>query len=377
VARLTEVTASHFRSWRRMRLALDGRPVAVHGPNGAGKTNLIEAVSLLSPGRGLRRAEAADLARTPEHIGWRVSGAIETAQGPVEAVVLAEADGRKRVEIDGKPATQAALGAALPMLWLTPAMDGLWTGSAEERRRFLDRATLAFFPEHATAASAYDRAMRERNRLLKDGPRDPRWLAALEGRMAESGVAVAAARVAATARLRAARSDPKSLFPKAEMTILGWLEERIAPGSAGEAQVTALAEEFRAALEAGRRADEAAGRTLIGPHRADLSALYAAKGMEARSCSTGEQKALLISLTLDTARAIAAATGAPPALLLDEVAAHLDAGRRAALYEELVALRAQAFLTGAGRELFDALGDRAMRVAVADGPEGSTLTVED
>jgi DNA replication and repair protein RecF len=373
---IRRLSVAMFRSYARASLDFDGRPVAIHGPNGAGKTNLLEAISMLSPGRGLRRADPAELARAPAPVGWRVAATVAARSGPTEVEIGADAEGRRRVAIDGKPATQTALGALAPMLWLTPAMDGLWTGPAEERRRFLDRAALAFFPEHAAQAAAYDRAMRERNRLLRDGPRDPGWLAALEARMAQAGAALAGARAAVAARLGAAQRNAGSLFPSAEIAIVGWPAERAAQAGVAGGQDDGIAEDFRAALAAGRRADEAAGRALTGPHRADLAAVYAAKGREARSCSTGEQKALTLSLVLATARALAAETGAPPVLLLDEVAAHLDAGRRAALYAEILALGAQAFLTGAGRELFDALGERAQRIAVAEGPDGATATPE-
>lgn len=369
------LSLSLFRSYRHAALVLDGRPVALFGANGAGKTNLLEAVSLLSPGRGLRRAKAEELSRAPGGQGWRVRAGLSGPEGAREIVLTGEADGRRRVEIDGKAVAQTALGAAAPMLWLTPAMDRLWIEGAEGRRRFLDRAALSFDPAHAEAALGYDRAMRERNRLLRDGPADPRWLDALEARMAEAGLALARGRAAAAARLTAARPDAKSLFPMAEIAIVGVLEERLTTGAGTDAEAAVIMDEFRTTLARGRREDAAAGRALVGPHRSDLSAIYAAKGVEARLCSTGEQKALLVSLTLANLRALS--DGAAPLILLDEVAAHLDAERRAALFDEVCATGAQAWMTGTGPELFSELGSRAQAFRVTDGPEGSTVAPVD
>jgi DNA replication and repair protein RecF len=367
---------AQFRSHPRAELALDGRPVALWGPNGAGKTNVVEAVSLLSPGRGLRRARAEEFARAPGTLGWRVRAEVAGPQGVHDIALTGEPDGRRRVEIDGKAAAQTALGAVAPMLWLTPAMDRLWTEGAEGRRRFLDRAALSFEPAHAEAAVAYDKAMRERSRLLKEGPADPRWLDALEARMAEAGLAVARARAAAAARLTAAQQAAKSLFPIAEIAIVGGLEQRVAASAAGGAlqlsEAAEIMDEFRLTLARGRREDAAAGRALTGPHRSDLAAVFAAKGVEARLCSTGEQKALLISLVLANARALTDGAAAP-VLLLDEVAAHLDAGRRAALYDEICAMGAQAWMTGTGPELFADLGDRAQGFAVRETDGASTV----
>jgi len=373
---LRALTVAQFRSYARADIALDGRPVALFGPNGAGKTNLLEAVSMLSPGRGLRRAKAEELARSPGALGWRVRAEVAGAGGAHALTLTGAPDGRRRVEIDGKAATQTALGGVLAMLWLTPAMDRLWTEGAEERRRFLDRAALSFFPDHAAHASGYDRAMRARNRLLRDGPMDPRWLDALEARMAAAAVAVATGRAATAARLTAAQrdagTDGKSLFPMAQIAIVGALEGRVAASSPPEAQAPDIMEDFRLRLARARRDDAAAGRALHGPHRSDLTAVYAAKGAAAHLCSTGEQKALLLSLVLANARALAA-QGAAPVLLLDEVAAHLDPARRAALYDAVCALGAQAWMTGTDAGLFADLGARAQRFAVAEGPEGSTV----
>jgi len=354
---LREVTLSHFRSHRRAVLTLDGRPVAIHGPNGAGKTNILEAVSLLSPGRGLRRAAAEEIARRPEALGWKVTAVLQSLGQIHEVETWAEAGSARQVTIDGKPAPQVALGRIGRVVWLVPVMDRLWTEGAEGRRRFLDRMAMSFEPGHAEAVLTYEKAMRERNRLLKEGTRDRHWYQALEAQMARAGAEIQANRAYTLDRVASAQDEAETAFPRADLAILH--AEGAEAGPEGEA---ALIE----AYAEGRGRDLAAGRTLAGPHRADLAAVYAAKGVAAKDASTGEQKALLVSLVLANARALAADFGAPPILLLDEVAAHLDAGRRAALYDEICALGAQAFMTGTGPELFEALGARAQYVSVTE-----------
>ena len=352
---LTQLTLSHFRSHQLVRLSTDARPVAIYGLNGAGKTNLIEAVSLFSPGRGLRRASAAEMARRPESLGWKISGELHRAGDVQEISFASESGSARQVQINGKSASQVALGQLCCVVWLVPSMDRLWIEGAEGRRRFLDRMTLSFFPDHAQAALDYEKAMRERNRLLKDQVRDAHWYRALEMQMAQSGAVLHANRRAALERLVLAQRDAAAAFPVAE------LELTQTEGSMPETQPD-LAE----ALAESRFRDLAAGRTLIGPHRTDMYGAFAAKGVPAAECSTGEQKALLISLILANARALAQDINAPPLVLLDEVAAHLDAGRRAALYDEICALGAQAWMTGTGPELFTELGDRAQRVEVVE-----------
>ncbi len=351
---LTELALSHFRSHRRAVLTLDSRPVAVHGPNGAGKTNILEAVSLLSPGRGLRRAAAEDMAQHPGQAGWKVTAVVRGPDTAHEIETWWQPGGARAVTIDGKPATQLALGRILRMVWLVPSMDRLWIEGADGRRRFLDRIAMSFEPDHAEVSLAYDKAMRERNRLLKDQVRDAHWYAALESRMAEAGCAIQSNRRAALDRVAAAQEGAQTAFPVAALAL----------GAAEGSETPADADGFAAALAEGRQRDMVAGRTLTGPHRADLDAIFAAKGVPARQCSTGEQKALLISVILANARALAADLGAPPILLLDEVAAHLDAARRAALYAEIDALGAQAWMTGTGPELFTELGARAQFLCV-------------
>lgn len=359
---LTRLTLSHFRSHRRTELSLDPRPVVIFGANGAGKTNLIEAVSLLSPGRGLRRAASDDLARSPDALGWRIGAELQSRGQRHEIDTRAEPGTSRQTRIDGKIAPQTALGRIARILWLVPAMDRLWTEGADGRRRFLDRMTLSFTPSHAEAALDYDKAMRDRNRLLRDQVDDARWYAALEARMATSGAAIVTNRAATIARLRSAQDGAVTVFPVADLTLAG----PFVPDTP-QALATALA--------TSRTSDLRAGRSLVGPHRADLDVVYAAKSMPAALCSTGEQKALLISLILANARALAQDFGAAPILLLDEVAAHLDAARRAALYDEVCALGAQAWMTGTGADLFDTLGDRAQRLEVTDREGESSVGV--
>ncbi len=350
---------AHFRSHRATRLAFDGRPVALVGPNGAGKTNVLEAVSLLSPGRGLRRAAPEDLSRRPDPVGWKVSATVQGLTAAHDLETWAEPGEPRQVRIDGKAATQASLGRVLRILWLVPAMDRLWIEAAEGRRRFLDRMTLSFYPEHAEHSLSYDKAMRDRNRLIKDQVSDPHWYAALEAQMAEAGQMITRHRRDAMARIALA-ADPGSAFPSAELALTG-------------PEGTVEPEDLALALAEGRGRDIAAGRALVGPHRADLLARYAAKDIPADQCSTGEQKALLISLILANARALAQDLGRAPVLLLDEVAAHLDITRRAALYDEVCALGAQAIMTGTEPGLFDALGARGQSFAVQDDGTGSQI----
>lgn len=355
---LTALTLAQFRSHRATRLAFDGRPVVLTGPNGAGKTNILEAISLLSPGRGLRGAAPDMLARQPEGAGWKLHATLQTPDGLQEIETGGE-QGTRQVRLNGKPAPQVALAEVARMLWLTPAMDRLWIEAPEGRRRFLDRMTLTLFPDHAMQASRFERALRERNRLLRDGVADPGWLGAIEARMAEAGAVLSANRAAALARILAAQEA--SAFPRAEAQIVMGAD---LPGSA-EALARFWAET--------RRRDLEAGRTLAGPHRADLAGRHAEKGVPADQASTGEQKALLISLVLGNARALAAATGAPPLLLLDEVTAHLDATRRSALHDALQALRAQAFLTGTDAAFFTPWAETAQHLQLRESADGSLI----
>lgn len=349
---LSNLTLSHFRSHKRAVIEVDARPVTIHGDNGAGKTNILEAISLLSPGRGLRRASAEDMTRRPEALGWKITALLHGPMGVSEIEIVSEKGAARQVRIDGKSTAQTALGRIARVLWLIPSMDRLWIEGAEGRRRFLDRMTLSFLPDHAEISLGFEKAMRERNRLLKDMVREPSWYTALEARMAETAVAIHHNRLHALAALEKAQEAAETAFPTATLSL--------------ECEMPNDVEAMRAALADNRMRDLSAGRTLIGPHRADLHGVFAAKGVPARDCSTGEQKALLVSLILANARALAVDFGAPPLLLLDEVAAHLDAGRRAALYDEIVALGAQAWMTGTEDGLFEAMGDRAQTLLVSE-----------
>jgi DNA replication and repair protein RecF len=353
---LQSITLSHFRSHRRVSIETDNRPIAIYGANGAGKTNILEAISLLSPGRGMRRATMGEMARSPENLGWKVSGVLESLGHLHEVETDYQGEGTRRVLIDGKLAPQLALGKLARIVWLVPVMDRLWVEGAEGRRRFLDRLTMSMEPRHAEQSVIYEKTMRERNRMLKDGVRDPSWYGAVEKQMAEAGAIIESNRAMTVARLQEAQKGADTAFPAAELSLVG----------ADEGAILTQRDDLLSAFEESRPRDMAAGRTLVGPHRDDLQAIYTAKGTPAKQCSTGEQKALLVSLILANGRALSQDFGAPPIYLLDEVAAHLDSNRRAALYDEICALGAQAWMTGTGAELFDAMGARAMYLEVTD-----------
>ena len=352
---LSSLTLSHFRSHRVSEIALDSRPVAIFGLNGAGKTNILEAVSMFSPGRGMRRSAAADMVRRPEALGWKLTGVLHSLHQVHEIETWSESGAARQVKIDSKTASQIALGRIARVLWLVPSMDRLWIEGADGRRRFLDRIALSFEPSHAEVSLAYEKAMRERNRLLKDQVHDAHWYRALERQMAEAAEAITRNRNIAVANLLAAQAKAQSAFPSSDLTL-----------THAEGELPQDAASLESALSEWRQRDMAAGRTLIGPHRIDLEAVYSEKDVPAKDCSTGEQKALLVSLILANARALTESIGMPPLLLLDEVAAHLDVNRRAALYDEICALGAQAWMTGTGLELFDSLGDRAQYLEVTE-----------
>ncbi|MAB14709.1 DNA replication/repair protein RecF [Parvibaculum sp.] len=365
---LARLIVTDFRSYARAELDLDASPVALTGENGAGKTNLLEAVSLLSPGRGLRGAAYADLARADGAGGWAVSATLRLPDGDELRIGTgqeagAEKSNRSRiVRIGGVNAGPSALAEYVRMVWLTPAMDRLFVEGASERRKFFDRLVMGFDPSHGTRANAYERALRERNRLLADEMFDDAWLTGLEEQMAEHGVAIAAARAEMLARLRGALdAASEDAFPRAEIALEGALEDQVTRDPAVDVE-----DRFRALLKEMRSRDAGAGRALDGPHRTDLLVRHAAKDREARLCSTGEQKALLIGMVLANARLLAA-RGHQPLLLLDEVAAHLDEVRRAALFDEIVGLGLQAFMTGTDPSLFEAFGSRAQHMRVAGG----------
>jgi DNA replication and repair protein RecF len=371
--RLTRLAFENFRNYASLQLRLDGRHVCLYGANGAGKTNLIEAVSMFSPGRGLRGAEFTDLIRRdPEGRlarNWALSADVRDGDVDRRLVLALDLDeqgkSKRTARLDGAPTTQNDLGELMRIIWLTPSMDRVFAGPAGDRRKFLDRQVMAHFPSHGAFSAAYEKAMRQRNALLEQGRADPAWLDAIELGMASAGAAMAIHRVDAVKMMRASiLARPEGAFPKALIDLDGEYETRAAHG----VPLTDIEQEIVAQLRQNRARDQAAGRTLEGVHRTDLRVVHAPKGLPADQCSTGEQKALLIGMILANAQALFERDFAPsPLLLLDEAAAHLDSDRRAALYDELAALGGQAWLTGTDRSLFDAFGDRAQRFEVSDG----------
>jgi DNA replication and repair protein RecF len=364
--RVRRLTLSDFRSYAALDCRFESAIIALFGENGAGKTNLLEALSLFSPGRGLRRAELAECARRGGAGGFAVSIEVETDGVTTQLGHGLTPSGERLFRVDRIPASSArAFADHVRALWLTPAMDGLFSGAAGERRRFLDRLALGDDAEHGARANRLERALRNRNRLLEEGVADRRWLDAAEQEIAALGVAVAAARRETVSRLVAliaAGRDDASPFPWADVTIEGELERRLA-----SAPALAVEEWYRGELAASRRRDAAAGRTLIGPQASDLAVRHGPKNEAARACSTGEQKALLMGLTLAHAKLIGAMTGQAPILLLDEIAAHFDVKRREALYQELQALGGQVWMTGADPALFTPLRGSAELLLVTPG----------
>jgi len=364
---LSLLKLADYRNYAAVTLALDPRHVVLTGQNGAGKTNLMEAVSFLSPGRGLRRAVLADIARVGASGGFSIFAELEGMEGGVEIGTGTEGgeDGQiRRLRIN---ATQAKsvdeLTDHLRVLWLTPSMDGLFTGPSSDRRRFLDRLVLSLDPAHGRRASDFERAMRSRNKLIGEGRFDPSWLTGLERQMASLGVAMALARQEMLGLLGGliAQGHGDPAFPSATLSLDGFLD-----GALHQPAID-LEDIYVGMLQDGRYRDAAAGRTLDGPHRADLMVRHREKDMDAGRCSTGEQKALLVGLILAHARLVANMTGHAPILLLDEIAAHLDAGRRAALFDRIDAIGGQTFMTGTDRSMFEALGERAQFITVTDG----------
>jgi len=366
---ISRLMLTGFRSYPAVSLALDPEPVVLLGENGAGKTNLIEAISLLGPGRGLRGAALAELPHRkaeaePETGAWAVAAKLTLAGDMLDLGTGLSPEMERRIgRCDGVTVSLTRLAEHIRLIWLTPAMDRLFVEAPSGRRKFLDRLVLALDPQHAGRSSAYERAMRERNRLLRDGPKDPFWLDGLEAEMARHGVQIAAARLTMVQRLGAVLGEPGP-FPQPRLALEGPLEAQLAAGESADA----LTESYAASLARARPRDEAAGRTLQGPHMSDLIVTHGASGRPAAQCSTGEQKALLIALILAEARLIAAeAPEACPILLLDEISAHLDERRRAALFDALCALRLQAWLTGTDSGAFAGLGTRAQRLHIAPG----------
>lgn len=370
--RLTE-----FRNYRQARLDLAPTPVVLTGENGAGKTNLLEAVSFLTPGRGLRRSRLDEVRRqprageTPVLSGWAVAAVLDVPEGRVvigtgleSAAAAGEGEsGRRVVRIDGRTASsQLALGEHVVAIWLTPQLDRIWVDGPGNRRRFLDRMAAAFDPAHAGSLSAYEQAMRQRARLLADGRSDTHWFAAIEDAMARHGVALTAARMDLVARLDQAARLGVGPFPRASLALTGEVERWVAGMAALDAE-----DRLRLRLASSRGIDQQAGITTCGPHRADLAVRHLDRDIPAAEGSTGEQKAVLVAIVLAHARLATLARGRPPLLLLDEIAAHLDARKRAALFTEIVALGAQAWMTGTDTSTFSPLAGQAQFLRVEAG----------
>lgn len=383
---------NHFRNYASLTLNLDNDPdkrhIVLTGENGAGKTNLLEAVSFLSPGRGLRRAAYDRVAQAlsgngssanydPQAGTWAVHVVMEGAEGPVAIGTGLQAgpngtDGQRKVHINTVAARSSdQLLEHARVLWLTPAMDGLFTGPAGDRRRFLDRLVLAIDPAHGRRVADFERSMRSRNKLLEDHRADETWLSSIEAQMAETAVAVVFARGELIALLRGiiakSPAGPDAVFPNADIALEGTLEDLILTGAAAD-----LEDNYRAQLARGRARDRAAGRTLEGPHRSNFAVRHGPKNMEAALCSTGEQKALLTGLVLAHARLVGDVAGMTPIVLLDEIAAHLDEGRRAALFDLIDSIGCQAWMTGTDAPMFAALENRAQFFTVSSGKISAT-----
>ena len=370
---IRRLTLSNFRSYHAAQVRLDRPgPVVLTGANGAGKTNLIEAISLLAPGRGLRRATMEELAFSEGDGAWAISAEIEGLLGlatlgtGIDPPAGEESTPTRKCRIDRESVGSAtAFADHLRVVWLTPAMDPLFNGPASERRRFLDRLVLAVDAQHSSRVAALERSLRSRNRLLEDSPGDSHWLDAVEHETAEVAVAVAAARTETAKRLSAALDasrDNAPEFPQAQISLQGWMEQLLPDYSAIEVE-----DRYRGVLKENRARDAAAGRTLDGPHLSDLVVMHTGKNIPAADASTGEQKALLIRLVLAHAGLVKQMTGFAPLLLLDEVVAHLDPLRRAALYDALSLLGVQVWMTGADPAAFGDIVGRAQVFLVRSG----------
>lgn len=376
-AQVTRLTLTDFRNYTALTLNISASMVAFVGANGAGKTNILEAISFLTAGRGIRRAALADIVRKDAAGSWSVSANVlmDGMETRIGTGLVAGSPGRK-TRIDGEDAKGSeSLLDYVRVLWLVPAMDGLFTGSGSERRRFLDRLTLAIDPTHGRRVADFENALRQRNRLLEQSGSDS-YLTALENQVSELGTAVSLARretVGLLGQMIASQMAQNLPFPHAEVALEGNFETEMADLDASDQE-----DRYRQLLKSGRARDRAAGRTLTGPHLSDLKVWHAAKHMPAAQSSTGEQKALLIGLILAHAELTAKLSGMTPVLLLDEVAAHLDPDRRAALFAKLNSLGGQVFMTGTDAALFDALPDdaqifeiSAQAASLLKGPEGS------
>jgi DNA replication and repair protein RecF len=368
---ISSLSLNHFRNYTSERLEVSPLPVILTGHNGAGKTNILEALSLLTPGRGLRRAKLGDLDnRKEDHLPWAIAASINGMQGETKIGTGRDLEAgeegidKRIVKIDGKPArSQAELARHISIIWLTPQMEQLFNDGASAGRKFLDRLVYSFDPEHAARVNEYEFAMRERNKLLSHPRADAAWLDALELTMAETGAAIASARLHTVEHINHAIAASSLSFPKAIISISGIVEDLLKLGTAA----VQVEEDFQAILRTGRLQDMAAARTLSGPHRSAMQVIHAEKQMPAEACSTGEQKALLLSIVLAEARSGARWHGVVPVLLLDEVVAHLDATRRLELFEEICQIGAQVWMTGTDEKLFKEMQEKAQFLMVENG----------
>ena len=338
------------------KMAMTGRPVAIFGRNGVGKTNILEAISLLSPGRGIRNAKPYDISRKPEDVGWKIKAKLQNNEQILEVETFLNSGSSRVVKIDEKIQTQISLSKNYKILWLSPLMDRLWIEGAEGRRKFLDRMTLNFIPDHGSIFIRFQKCLRQRNRLLKDNINDEKWYDVLEEKLSIDGANLNKNRAITVEKIDKALENLNPVSPKAKLSLIDtqYLDS------------STSIEELRRAFKDNRSKDLLAGRTLVGPHRIDLSALYLEKNNFVTECSTGEQKAILISIILANAWSLSEYVGVPPILLLDEVTAHLDDNRRAELYEEILNLKAQVFMTGTEKKLFDSIGDSLDQFEVCD-----------
>lgn len=364
---LTRLRLTDFRSHEALDLSLDARPVCLWGANGAGKTNVLEAISQLGPGRGLRAAALPDMTRHGASSGWAISATLDEDRKIGVGLESSGTGNKRTIRMDGAPSTATDLADIIRIVWLTPAMDSVFRGGASERRRFFDRQVMAHIPSHGSVSSRYEKAMRERNALLERGRVDPAWADAIEGRMAEAGALIANNRARILIALQEAiNARPDGYFPKGDLALVGEAEQSAVEG----ASLFDIQDQIAESLAKGRYRDQAAGRTLSGPHRSDLSVIHRPTGAPASEASTGQQKALLIGLILASARALSDdGDGPSPLILLDEAAAHLDRDRRAALFDELIEIGGQAWLTGTEAFLFEAFEERAQRVEISADPQ--------
>ena len=341
---LSSLKISHFRTHKLSVIELTQEPIIIFGFNGAGKTNILEAISMFAPGQGFRRAKASDLSRRPDLLGWKLIGKFNISDQSCEIMVSWDEVLGRKIEIDGKLVSQSKLARLVRILWITPLMDRIWLNGSSERRRFLDRIVSNLVPDHTENSIKYYKALKQRNQLLKDKVSDSNWYDAVENQMALSAIKINKARSEVISSIMEMQKKSVSSFPVADLNLVGsqYLFEQ----------------DFQCALCASRKQDMHVGRTLIGPHLSDLGAIYSSKGIEAKNCSTGEQKALLISIIIATAKIQLEKFNVPPILLFDEVSAHLDIERRVALYDEICNLGLQVFLTGTDSTIFDGLKER-------------------